>query len=219
MSECPICLEVIECGKNSITTECGHCFHASCLMTNVAHNGFDCPYCRTVMAEEPEEDDDSDDEDDAEFEEDDEFALRGFRLFMNNVEGEEHDAEDLVDEDEDEAQRQVVHPAPDWVDPKPSPAFISQKLSQQGVTMEDLVKCLLLNHDEYYEAEDIYDRMDSEIFGKLRIVISNFTPEQEPVLLEQEPVLLEPVIPVLLEPVIPVVKPIEARHRRIMYHV
>jgi len=200
MSECPICLDVIECGKNSITTECGHCFHASCLMTNVAHNGFDCPYCRAVMAEEPEEDEDSAD-DDSEFEEDDEFALRGFRLFMNNVEGEDHDAEDLVDEDEDEAQRQVVHPAPDWVDPKPSPAFIAHKLSQQGVTMEDLVKCLLLNHDEYYEAEDIYDRMDSEIFGKLRIVISNFTPEQE------------------LQQVLPDVKSIEALPRRIMYHV
>ena len=53
--ECPICMDQIEEGKNRITTECGHCFHASCLMTNVAHNGFGCPYCRTAMAEEVED--------------------------------------------------------------------------------------------------------------------------------------------------------------------
>ena len=61
--ECPICMDPIEGAKNSITTECGHAFHATCLMTSVAHNGFGCPYCRTAMAEVPEEEDDEDDED------------------------------------------------------------------------------------------------------------------------------------------------------------
>ena len=52
--DCPICLDCIETSKNCVTTECGHCFHTSCLMTSVAHNGFGCPYCRAKMAEEPE---------------------------------------------------------------------------------------------------------------------------------------------------------------------
>ena len=55
-NECPICMDDIDITKNCTTTECGHRFHASCLMTNVSHNGFSCPYYRTVMAEEFEED-------------------------------------------------------------------------------------------------------------------------------------------------------------------
>ena len=55
---CPICMDDIVNNVNCVTTECGHCFHASCLMTNVAHNGFGCPYCRTVMAEDQEDSDD-----------------------------------------------------------------------------------------------------------------------------------------------------------------
>ena len=54
MDECPICMDAIDPNKNRVTTECGHTFHCSCLMTNVSHNGFACPYCRTAMAEEVE---------------------------------------------------------------------------------------------------------------------------------------------------------------------
>jgi hypothetical protein len=48
--ECPICMEGIDATKNCLTTECGHRFHTSCLMTNVATNGFGCPNCRATMA-------------------------------------------------------------------------------------------------------------------------------------------------------------------------
>lgn len=66
--DCPICMEVIG-ETNNITTECGHCFHASCIMTNVSRNGFSCPCCRAQMAEEEEydEEDDYDDEEDDSF--------------------------------------------------------------------------------------------------------------------------------------------------------
>jgi hypothetical protein len=51
--DCPICLEKIESfTKNYVTTECGHCFHTSCLMASVSHTGFGCPCCRTSMAKE-----------------------------------------------------------------------------------------------------------------------------------------------------------------------
>jgi hypothetical protein len=49
--DCPICLMSIDLnGKNFIKTECGHDFHASCLLHNVISNGFSCPCCRAVMA-------------------------------------------------------------------------------------------------------------------------------------------------------------------------
>jgi len=37
--------------KNCVTTKCNHSFHSSCLMQNVAINGFTCPCCRAIMAE------------------------------------------------------------------------------------------------------------------------------------------------------------------------
>jgi hypothetical protein len=50
--DCPICMDAIEIGRNSVTTICGHKFHASCLLKCVSHLGLSCPYCRSNMAEE-----------------------------------------------------------------------------------------------------------------------------------------------------------------------
>jgi hypothetical protein len=44
---------------------------------------------------------------------------------------------------------------------------------EQGVTMEDLVKVLLLDHDEYEREDEEFSRIGDEMFGKLRIIISN----------------------------------------------
>jgi hypothetical protein len=71
--DCPICFETIE-KNNCIRTECGHSFHASCLMRHTAVNGYTCPYCRADMVDKEvfNSDDDeyslyqSDDEDDDE---------------------------------------------------------------------------------------------------------------------------------------------------------
>jgi len=35
--------------KNQVVTDCGHIFHASCLMQHVSYNGYGCPYCRKNM--------------------------------------------------------------------------------------------------------------------------------------------------------------------------
>ena len=101
--DCPICMEAIVTTKNIVITECGHTFHCSCLMTNVAHNGFGCPYCRTAMAEEVEveqseyEGDESiTDSVNAAIHEDD--MLRGFRMFHNLSDGIEHEQIDIDDE-------------------------------------------------------------------------------------------------------------------------
>lgn len=70
--DCPICLETIE-KNNCIRTECGHIFHASCLMRHTAMNGYNCPCCRGDMVDkEVFNSDDDEDEDDTIYDEDDE---------------------------------------------------------------------------------------------------------------------------------------------------
>lgn len=190
--ECPICMDCIESTtKNCVTTECGHCFHASCLMTNVAHNGFGCPYCRAPMAEEPADDESTEyesvDEDEVDPLEDNDM-LRGFRFFFNNVNGEEHDEDDVEEEIANESEDDEEDNEDE--EPKPSAEFITQKLVQQGITMEQLVKALLMGHEEYQNDEN--SRVDDELFGKMRIIISNFTTEPtvvpQPVLSRQRSV-------------------------------
>ena len=185
--ECPICMDNVELNKNCVTTECGHCFHASCLMRNVAHNGFGCPYCRTAMAEDVEEDEDEEEEedDDSEWSEEsvmfDDYALRGLRFFTDNLEGTEHDEEDTLEEKEDEEEiaEQLVQQENDESVIRPSPEFIAEKLVSQGVTMEQLVKALLINHREYAAEEEEFSRLDDELFGRFRIIISNYETAQQ----------------------------------------
>ena len=190
--DCPICMDEVDFIKNCVTTECGHTFHASCLMTSVAHNGFACPYCRTAMAEEVEEEDDEDyEDDDATVEEiygDD--ALRGFRFFMNNVNGVRHDAED-VEEEESVIEAEMGPRRRTYGDVRfndngemsweeeeeenPTAEFVAQTLTEQGVTVEQLVKALMADHEEYQDDDDV-ERINDELFGKLRIIISNYKP-------------------------------------------
>jgi hypothetical protein len=175
--ECPICMDPIEITKNCTTTDCGHCFHASCLMTSVAHNGFACPYCRTKMAEEvADEESDYDDEEEEEMFDDD--ALRGFRLFMNNLDGDAHDEEDIEEENEYEEENNEEEEDNEEVTTAPNASFVAQKLTQQGVTMEDLVKILMIGHDEYDHQSEELERCDNEMFGRLRAIISNYSPQQ-----------------------------------------
>lgn len=61
--ECPICMDTIDVNVNCVITECGHTFHTKCLLTNVAHNGFGCPYCRTEMIDIDEDEEDEGEED------------------------------------------------------------------------------------------------------------------------------------------------------------
>jgi len=223
--DCPICMECISDTKNRVTTECGHCFHTNCLMTSVAHNGFGCPYCRSTMAEEIKDDElesewGSYGEEEEDFEDND-HALRGFRFMFNRLVGEEDDQEDILEENEDNEAVEVE----EEVDLKPTAEYISQRLTEQGVTMEQLVKCMLLNHEEY-DNEDSFDRIDGDIFGKLRIIISNYRrrPEVQPVsepLQGSEPLQVE--APVSIPDIIDYnAQPKNTRNittRRIMYHV
>jgi hypothetical protein len=48
--------------------------------------------------------------------------------------------------------------------------------------MEDLVKVLLLEHDEYIDMEEECDQQSNTLFGILRIIISNYKPEDESII-------------------------------------
>ena len=173
--ECPICYDEIDPLKNCVTTECGHQFHCKCLMKNSATNGFSCPMCRSIMAEELE---DSDSE--GEYEEDgyeeageiDDNVLTSFRMFHQQIAGddvEEEPLEELELEEEDAADTDI--------EPRPSATFIAARLLTQGITLEDLVKCLLIEHEEYEPDSDINERYSDQMFGKFRQIISNYPRE------------------------------------------
>jgi hypothetical protein len=207
--ECPICMDEVDFTKNCVTTECGHVFHARCLMTSVAHNGFACPYCRTAMAQEVASEEDEDEwDDDATVEEIyGDGALRGFRFFMNNVNGVQHDEEDVEEEEESEMdlRRRLYHDisfndngeAVEEEAPKPTAEFVAQTLTEQGVTVEQLVKALMADHEEYQDDDDI-ERINDELFGKLRVIISNYTPgaqvKNRPEIDEPQITLPQPII-------------------------
>ena len=183
VNECPICMDPIESTtRNCVSTECGHCFHTNCLMTSVAHNGFGCPYCRTKMAEEvADEESDYDDESESEeYEQYDDYALRGLRLFNNNINGEEHDQEDLDDEvaeDEEVAEdaEEVEEEAEEEVAPPPV-SYVAQKLIEQGITMEQLLKAVLCSCNDYERHYEDFERVENEIVGRISTILNNYTP-------------------------------------------
>ena len=177
--ECPICMEPIESNKNNIITECGHCFHAKCLMTNAAINGFNCPYCRTQMANETESSDDESSEYESvegylEVDTDyTEHVLNGARWLFQRAEGEEVDEDDdgdsiLAEEEDEEESSEVPH-----VD-----YFIS-KMSQHSITNEDLIKFILLNTQIEYQEHASFRQSDNMVYGFIRHMITSYRAPSE----------------------------------------
>uniref|UniRef100_A0A6C0LKN5 RING-type domain-containing protein n=1 Tax=viral metagenome TaxID=1070528 RepID=A0A6C0LKN5_9ZZZZ len=175
--DCPICFDTVVLGeKNVVTTECGHTFHASCLMKSVAHNGFGCPYCRTAMAEEVADDEDDEDE---EYEDDEEslsseeareeeeceesYHLAGLRWLFNRANSEEPVAFCLAD-----------HTGVEGIVNGPTPEFIMEKLKESGVTFYDLGLSFLsgvmeLNFDE--EVQKKIDEREEALVEKVDRII------------------------------------------------
>ena len=77
--DCPICLDPIESNVNCMTTECGHCFHASCILKHVSMTKGGCPMCRAVMVENVEMGEDDDDEEDLESDDESTYISEDFR--------------------------------------------------------------------------------------------------------------------------------------------
>ena len=174
LNECPICLDNIEDMCNKVITECGHIFHCSCLMKNVNHNGFKCPCCRSKMADESDEsEDESDDESDEERIEFDENVLTSFRMFHQQINGEEQEPE--PEPEEQNELEELEEPE----EPKPEASYVSQKLIERNITFEDLVKNILYQEHN----NDEYELRSAEVYGQFRAVISQFTRRPPPPLI------------------------------------
>jgi hypothetical protein len=132
------------------------------------------------MAEEvAEENSDYDDESESEeYETYDDFALRGLRFFNNNINGEEHDQEDLDDEGEDaEEEAEEAEEEAEEAETTPPPvSYVAQKLAEQGVTMEQLLKAVLCSVNNYERDYEDFERVENEIFGRVSTILNNYTP-------------------------------------------
>ena len=166
---CSICLDDIDVKNNNMTTDCGHCFHTTCFLQNVSHNGFACPNCRNQIIEEPECESDDDDDEDEEDEEDDEenedvddfdYALRGMRWMFERVEDDDDDDDDYDDDEsiDDETFERIQyergHAHFDEGEMQPiSLSTISERIRLQGITYDDLIALIVFPHKD--NAEDI----------------------------------------------------------------
>jgi hypothetical protein len=173
--ECPICMDPIDGENNKVKTECGHLFHCSCLMKNAAHNGFGCPYCRSIMAEIPQESYDSDsdynyddDDDDNNNINNNDEILTSFRMFYQRLNGEEVE-EDMEEDDEWNMNESDAVP-------KPSYEYVSEKLVSQGVTFDDLVQMILCDdHSDINETYDDFYTKSEEIYKQMRNIIIEYS--------------------------------------------
>lgn len=174
VNDCPICMDTIVGLCNRVVTECGHAFHCSCLMQNAVHNGFGCPYCRTTMADILEDDEDDEDNISVISSVFDDDVLATFRMFHQQINGEE--VEEVVESEEEEDDEDEEDEGYD-VNRQPCPQadYVTRKLMERGVTFEDLVKNILYQeHDDWGRLYNQYEQSSSEIYGKFRAVISSF---------------------------------------------
>jgi hypothetical protein len=165
-NDCPICMECISDNTNKIITECGHSFHCSCLMKNVVHNGVGCPYCRQMMAELPNYENDSDEEswstetsDIMEYN-----TLTTFRMFHQQLDGEEPE--------EEPEQLEVERIIPQ--DNGPNYLFVANKLKEQGITFEQLVKEYLAIEYEYNhgQSDADNDKESNILYGQFNRIMN-----------------------------------------------
>ncbi len=192
--ECPICMDKIIENINCVITECGHSFHTKCLLTNVSRNGFACPYCRNELAVNPRNNmkiinsesssydhyDDYDDYDESERITSQAFySMRNMFLIAEGLPSEESEENEENESlfsffstsnntSHDDDEQLPIELPPD----KPSISFISQMLISNGVTMEDMVKCVIDEtfHPEY-DSED-YGNESIVVYGKIRRIIT-----------------------------------------------
>jgi hypothetical protein len=181
--ECCICMDsIVNTKTNCVTTECGHTFHTNCLMANVSHNGFGCPYCRQVMAEEPENNNDDESETLSEYDTIEtepelynDYALTSMRwMFQREQEGEIQNDDNEVEEVEtvEEVEENIV---------RPNISFIAEKLAQRGTTYEDLIQAYLSFADfEEYDGniQNDFIKKETTIFKKIKNIITEYKREQ-----------------------------------------
>ena len=161
--DCSICMEIIDTNVNICTTECGHCFHSNCLIKNISHNGFGCPYCRKILAEKPikmvdlDNDDNNDNNDNINHIDDQEpdyvyndYELRGFRWLFNRTYGEdieqygyEKPYEDVYLEEFYEEKEKIKNLLPT--------SIIKENMMNNNITYDELIEYILSIYIDDYK--------------------------------------------------------------------
>jgi len=147
-------MDAINVATNNCVTPCGHSFCFQCLAKALEQNNT-CPYCRTVLMEEPEEEEEEDDYDDDESEWSeltdadepyDDNALASFRMLCQRLDGEDVESEEEVEEVEETEENDEVSVDENETDTDDEPLAevedITAKLQSRGITMLDLVAML-----------------------------------------------------------------------------
>ena len=144
-------------------------------MKNTAVNGYDCPYCRTQMAETPEEDLDSEEDEDYDSsdeydaEEEEDYILMGYRWFFQQVQGEELEGdaveyEEMLKEERefDEESNQTSEEAKGQIE---NIMLGLKKINT--ISYEDLLKAFIhISIDKFplnREAEEAFHKVNSTI--------------------------------------------------------
>jgi len=143
--ECPICYDEITNKANKTITECGHCFHSSCLIKHAILTNTGCPLCRQQLADIQEESE-SDSDSDSDYE------------------------EDSSDEDEDEDR-----PITAMVNRKRTIDHILAEFKRNNISDRQLVYTLLTNvfHERYIERTFDIDEADASKETDVYIILDN----------------------------------------------
>lgn len=167
-TECCICMEALNCNTNYVKTECGHEFHCSCLMKNTAHNGYGCPFCRAVLAEEVL-DDDSQYEDDIDEiaaindnEDEDDDVYLGMRMFINRAEGNAIDEDDVneLNKIENEKKSEITNEEEkknnnlyvEYLEKREK--HLHDSLKKHNIGINEMLSLLLSNQDMAFDEND-----------------------------------------------------------------
>ena len=158
---CPICYETIAEEKNRVITECGHCFHTSCLMKHAAMNGFGCPYCREQMSDyvSPQSEEIDDDR-------------IPYLLRLEDLSEEELDtAMNRAPSQVQMEDREVLDFPVSYT--MPTPTFMSRKVQECGITMEDVIR-LMMNEITERRDERIDGPLERKLYDRMREVIQEY---------------------------------------------
>jgi hypothetical protein len=133
-------------------------------MDNIAYNGFGCPSCRKQMTNVCF----CDCETNSSFSEynnnTDDYMLTSFRIFHQQINGEEITEEDTIDNEINEEHNEESN-YPDF-------SYVSQKLLERNISFEDLVKHILHELHDYNSSN--YREHSDETYGKFRSIIHTY---------------------------------------------
>jgi len=166
-------METIIENINICTTECGHCFHSSCLIKNISHNGFGCPYCRKILAEMPKNivaiiEDDDDEEiniQDEDYRYND-YELRGFRWLFNRANGNEVEVFEH-EKPYEEVYVEVFNEAQEIRNSLIPRSFIKEKMLKKNISYDQLLGHIFyVYNNDYtlsYENEEAFRKVYTTI--------------------------------------------------------